>query len=790
MLLAAVMLTGCVCLSLAEEATPSDLMPDEEPATLTDLEDDGPTLRISEVCADASFVLTTGGADFIELYYAGTEPLDLSGYTLLVDGKVHALPSMTLSPRSYTVLLCDGKQLDTTLSRKGVTLALADPAGETLDEVTVPAMKHQSWWRGHGLSYVATPGYANTEAGELALYEASHGDLIVSEALSGNFRGTSVSKGYKRYTDAIEITNVSDRSIKLSHYTLSDDADDLGKYTLPDETLKPGESYKLYAATGVKDERCTGFKLSSNGEVLYLSKGGTTLIDVLNVPPLPLDVSYGVTDGLHRYYADPNLGRANTGGRARVAEMPTLSVTSGRYTESFTVTVTGEGPFYYTTDQSVPTAESERYTGPIEISKTTTLRVIACPEGAVPSKPVTAVYQFNKEKYSLPCVYITVSRSRLSKDSDSLFVNATEKGVEVPVYITYLNSDGSVRFELDAGLAISGQSSRKHKHRNFKVNFRSRYGGELKCQAFDDMDLDTFDSLLFRVGTNGNPFYDVLGAAVGRGEMDDVLSQDYQAVNLFVGTTYYGIYYMREHINEKFVADHLGGSEDHVDMIHTYNDVEAGSAKDYLALVEYCRKHDLKDEEHYQYVLSQIDVNSFIDYFIWRPFTGDTDTPNIRIVRCTDAEDPRWHLVIYDMDWAWQKSGVGFTNYTFIKYDNEEHNNIIIYALLKNHDFRKLFLQRASYLFENVFDKERVIGIIDTLNAELKPDLEKSQEAWNSSVSAWNSKIRAIKRYITGTKSSTSVERRVSLLAQIKKYLHLDTEDMALYFPSLYKKVK
>jgi hypothetical protein len=63
---------------------------------------------------------------------------------------------------------------------------------------------------------------------------------------------------------------------------------------------------------------------------------------------------------------------------------PTLTPKAGTYTAPQTVTiadgVTG-AVFYYTTNGTTPTAASTRYTGPISVSKTETIRVIAVASG-------------------------------------------------------------------------------------------------------------------------------------------------------------------------------------------------------------------------------------------------------------------------------------------------------------------------------------------------------------------------------------------------------------------------
>ena len=74
---------------------------------------------------------------------------------------------------------------------------------------------------------------------------------------------------------------------------------------------------------------------------------------------------------------------------------PTFSPAAGRYTEAQTVTIScaTEGvAIYYTTDGSTPTASSTRYTSPITIEETTTLKAIAVSADGEESLVATAKY--------------------------------------------------------------------------------------------------------------------------------------------------------------------------------------------------------------------------------------------------------------------------------------------------------------------------------------------------------------------------------------------------------------
>jgi N-acetyl-beta-hexosaminidase len=78
------------------------------------------------------------------------------------------------------------------------------------------------------------------------------------------------------------------------------------------------------------------------------------------------------------------------------AAPPSLSVAGGTYNTAQTVALSaGAGlSIYYTTNGSVPTASSTRYTGPIAVGQSMTLRAIAGGTGVLESDVASASYVF------------------------------------------------------------------------------------------------------------------------------------------------------------------------------------------------------------------------------------------------------------------------------------------------------------------------------------------------------------------------------------------------------------
>jgi len=143
----------------------------------------------------------------------------------------------------------------------------------------------------------------NANAGLFSPRRAEHefytlspaGLLVINEVMSSN--KTTIASDVGSFSDWIELYNGGSSSIALGDYYLSDDEDEPTKWQLPVASLA-SKGYQMIWASGdvTQGEWHSNFKLSKDGETLglYYSTGGDTLeVDVIDIPALSNDQSYG-----------------------------------------------------------------------------------------------------------------------------------------------------------------------------------------------------------------------------------------------------------------------------------------------------------------------------------------------------------------------------------------------------------------------------------------------------------------------------------------------------------------
>lgn len=145
--------------------------------------------------------------------------------------------------------------------------------------------------------------------------------LVINEFCASNSNVIADEDG--EYDDWVELYNNGDTAINLLGYTLSDDVDELNKWSFPNLSIGAGE-YLLVWADSDDGALHASFKLSSGGESIYLSRNGE-VVDGITFGGQTTDITYGRypngTGSFTLMEATPNA--INDGKRLSVSEMPT-----------------------------------------------------------------------------------------------------------------------------------------------------------------------------------------------------------------------------------------------------------------------------------------------------------------------------------------------------------------------------------------------------------------------------------------------------------------------------------
>lgn len=744
---------------------------------------------LSELQAANKTTITDADGDFsdwIELYNPGPESAELTGCWLSDSEEEPCkwqIPALTLSAGEYSVVFCSGKdraegELHTnfSLSKDGDTLCLSAPDGTLVWKQSYESCPSDSvlCFDGENSSalYCPTPGWPNTEEGYEDFLAANdhHGALVVNEAMAYNDTFSFHAGGFY---DWAELKNVSDETISLSDYYVTDKADDPTCFQLPDTSLKPGESFVVYCGEPLlATAACHApFKLDAKGDSFYVFRADGSLSDAISLYGMPLNHSKGRVDGRSGFFffTSPTPGGANNGNCARhTAKRPESVTPAGVYNdvEGVDVVLSGEGTIYYTLNGNLPDTASYVYDGPIHLDSTTVIRAASYADGKLRSETATFTYVIN-EYHTLPVVCIALEPMKL----DVLYNH--NGNMEYDSHTEFYDTDGG-SFASDCMVTLHGAASRNvWDKKSFKVVFRDRYGGDIHYDLFGQ-GITEFHSLNLRGGDTVfmKTYREPLAAEFAeRVAVTDPFALDSRFCLLYVNGNYYGIYSLREAYSNKYIESHTGSDED----LNTISraPIKIEYQPELFQLHNFIISCDISDPENYNYIADRVDLQSMAQWLLLESYFNNRDTAgNIRYFRGVQP-DSKWRTMFFDLDISMENENAYMWEIT---NPSESQIGRMYTNLLRSSEFRQLLLETASGMYKNGLSYEIALEILDRMTAELEPEMDRNLARWGESRVLMENNLAAQRRVF-------SPNRDASWLQVVQIATGADDETMAEYFP-------
>ena len=580
-------------------------------------------------------------------------------------------------------------------------------------------------------------------------------------------------KGYEMVLEGTGDSSTVYRMALPTGTTFPDLANIYGTRLSPEASESQEVTLKVfsYIARNRGHEPHAGFKLSKKGGSLYLVNADASIVDSVSYPELPLGKTwnYGGSWG----YADPSpYGYSSLLTFTREENIDTLLFPpSGFYAEPFILNLESTNNAVCETGGKMP-SEKTPFQKNILIDKTTVIRCAKIAPQSLPSDVVTRTYIFEAAS-TVPAVFLTTDPNSLFDPDTGIYMegpNAQSKephyganywlDKEIPVTVELMEpGTSSPAFAKNAGLKIFGNYSRQNDKKSVAITFREKYGdSHLKYPLFPEFpELNKFKVFLLRNnGSNyGNDYIrDRLASSVSEG-----LGVDYQrgrfAVVYYNGE-YFGIHSIRERSTADYFETHYGLDPDKIDLLKADNAVSAGSAVDYVALMDWLESNHLDKEENYAYIVSQIDVDNFINYMHTELFANNRDWPanNLKKWRNTSPKTP-WKWFLYDLDFGFGNDYSKYKNNIFEfataedgeSWPNGPESTLLLRRLLENEGFKAAFINRMAVLLQMNFESSRVLARIEKMMAEIQSEISRDQKRWGLSASKMTKQLNAIKNF-------------------------------------------
>ena len=632
-------------------------------------------------------------------------------------------------------------------------------------------------------------------------------NVVINEFMADNEESLQDRDG--DYSDWIELYNKEEYPVNLNAYALSDNISNLRKWPFPDVII-PARGHLLIFASGKNYsdgvDLHTNFRISADGEKLFLTNNQGILIDSTRSLWLSADEAYGrYPDGSNNWFKTFD---ATPGSTNNTVNHLVFSSEDGFYTSPFILSIQSimGDSVRYTLDGSEPDAGSDFYKDSIYLGykydsenyfseipstpddsvigyaawrspdtvlhKAQVVRSASFRNGVRTSKIYTHTFFVDStivDKFSFPVVSLVTDEKNLFDFESGIYLpgiyfdpsdpawtgNYYQSGTdwERPVHITYFETDGTPRFSQDAGIRIHGFKSRAIAQKSFRLYARQEYGlKHFNFNLLPNRENQEYKRFLLRTTMgdwwNSTLINDILAHDLARGL--DLEYKDYNPAVIYLNGEYWGIYFIRDRIDERYISYLYGYDKDSLDIINgNFGLVDAGTNNHYIKLAEYIDKNDLEQEANYEYVTSQIDIHNFIDYYIAETFFANMDWPgnNQKLWR-PRIPGGKWRWILYDIDAGFGDVNTDMFTHSLADADkpwNEMPVSTFLFKnLLKNKSFVDLFLARYAEVLNNEFQIEAMSNKLHNIKLLIEDEIPDHVSRWNypASVSLWNDNVQ------------------------------------------------
>ena len=522
----------------------------------------------------------------------------------------------------------------------------------------------------------------------------------------------------------------------------------------------------------------SNFKISSEGETILITSIDGTIIDSLNTGQLQSDISIGrINDGQdYGMFLEPTPGESN-GGEAVLGVLSDLifSNESGFYSDSFisiSINTYDDGAsVHYTLDGSEPTVNSFLYISPVSIQENTVIKAASFKDGWLPSPIKTNTFIFEDQNNNLPAMFLSTDPDNFFDYNDGIYEmgpNASPdyphfganfwEDWEKPIFVEILETDNTY-YSSPAGVKIFGGWSRGQAQKSLSLFARGQYSNnEFNYRFFPDLEIEKFQSLVLR--NSGNDWNFTMlrdGYATGLFKDVDIDIQNYRPMLVYLNGEFWGLYNLREKLNEHFIASHHPVDPDEIDLIEVQN-ANQGTMNNYNELIGYLSQSNMADPAVYDSISKWIDVDNHINYNIAQIFIDNRDWPgnNIKFWRPQDIGG-KWRWMLYDTDFSfgvpWMGLGYNFNTLQFAveengpDWPNPPWSTFLFRKLLENSNYQQRFINIFCDRFNTIFTSENMVNRLDSIATNIEDIIPVHQNKWPESANNWDYHVQIVRDF-------------------------------------------
>ena len=280
------------------------------------------------------------------------------------------------------------------------------------------------------------------------------------------------------------------------------------------------------------------------------------------------------------------------------------------------------------------------------------------------------------------------------------------------------------------GMRTHGNRARRQPQKGLKIYAREEYGKKrFKHRFFENSMHNSFKHLVIKPYSTIYPFTSIQDYICSQAAIDLGLeSGQSRPVVLYLNGEYWGIYFLQEKMDERYLEDHFNIDIENCMIVGDWyglaehgGSVDAGGNNiEFVEMMNWLETADLSQQETYQYLCSLVDIDDFMDYIILETFVANNDWP-ANNMRCWKMNGGKWRWMFFDGDAAFNNNSIDpyanpipldvFGNATYsgdYTWPSSKQATLMFRKCLENEGFVCRFENRIVELCHDVLTYERL----------------------------------------------------------------------------------
>ncbi len=392
--------------------------------------------------------------------------------------------------------------------------------------------------------------------------------------------------------------------------------------------------------------------------------------------------------------------------------------------------------------------------------------------------PTKTVTYFQKMPSELPVVHLTISQDDLFDWDKGVMIYGEESSHDTGFYkdwwyrsanfagrgsawakkvVVHYFVAGDLHFEQACEMRISGNATRYFPQKSLKFFPLNSEGkkDKLDFPLWGEQGNKKSESFLLRQGGNDNMrtlYADLLMHQLA--QESNVLTLNGFPVSVFMNGNYWGIYNLRERMDNYLIAKKENVSKADVTILYceVYDDrslLKAGNEDvkmQFDSLINALPEGEKLTDEAYDQLKTQISTKSFIDYIFFETFYANQDWLHNNTT-WYKAGDKKWKWLLNDLDYSLAYPGEENVNANLFDKLKTSHSITakLFNALWTKKKFKKKFKDRAEELIKMYLSDERIEGANLNLKNSYQTEIQMQINRWRfiDSSTQWEKDVAA-----------------------------------------------